>query len=322
MKKTVSILLTLILIVGLFAGCGGAERTTMNVYAIKGPTGIGMVSLMEAKEKNETKHDYNFTVVSDPTEVVGKITSKEADIAAVPTNMASTLYKKTSGAITVLALNTSGNLFIMEKGNTINTIADLKGKTVYSTGQGANPEFAINYILKKNNLTIGTDVKVEFLAQNDELIAKIKKNDDAILLVPQPIAATALTKVEGTRLAIDVTEEFEKAAGTEMYMGCIIVRNEFLKANEAAVKEFIKEYKKSVEAVLNDNDTAATLCEKYQIIPSAAIAKKAIPQSGVCYVDGAEMKTKLNAYLEICKSEMPKLIGGEVPVESFYYLDK
>lgn len=322
MKKIVSILLALVFVVGLFAGCSGAERTAMNVYAIKGPTGIGMVSLMEAKEKGEAKHDYNFTVVSDPSEVVGKITSKEADIAAVPTNMASAIYKKTSGAVTVLALNTSGNLFIMEKGNGINTIADLKGKTVYATGQGANPEFAINYILKKNNLTIGTDVKVEFVAQNDELIAKIKKNDDAILLVPQPAAATILSKVEGTRLAIDITKEFEKAAQTPMYMGCIIVRNEFLEANKAAVKEFVKEYEASVNAVLNDTDAAAALCEKYQIIPSAAIAKKAIPQSGVCYVDGEEMKTKLNAYLEICKSEMPKLIGGEVPVENFYYLDK
>ena len=324
MKKTVSILLTLILVMGLFAGCGepAAQRTTMNIYAIKGPTGIGMVSLMEADANGTAKHDYNFTVVGEPTAVIGKISSKEADIAAVPTNMASALYKKTSGGITVLALNTSGNLFIMEKGNTISSIADLKGKTVYSTGQGANPEFAINYILKKNNLTVGTDVKVEYLAQNDELVAKLKTNDDAILLAPQPAAATVLAKVEGSRLAIDMTKEFEKAAGTDMYMGCIVVRNEFLEKNEAAVKEFLKEYEASVKAVLEDTDGAATLCEKYQIIPSAAIAKKAIPQSGVCYVDGEDMKTALSAYLNICKAEMPKLIGGEVPGEAFYYTGK
>ena len=324
MKKTVSILLVLVLVVGLLAGCGerSSQRTAMNVYAIKGPTGIGLVSLMQADENGTAKHDYNFTVVAEPSEVIGKISSKEADIAAIPTNMASALYKKTSGGITVLALNTSGNLFIMEKGNEINSISDLKGKTVYSTGQGANPEFIINYILKKNNLNVGTDVKVEYLAQNDELVAKLKTNDNAILLAPQPAAATVLSKVEGSRLAIDMTDEFEKASGVNMYMGCIVVRNEFLKENEAAVKEFLNEYEASVNKVLNDTDGCATLCEKYQIIPAFKIAQKAIPESGVCYLDGEDMKIALSKYLKICLGEMPKLIGGEVPSEAFYYTGK
>ena len=322
MKKIFSLTLAVLMLVLVVAGCGGAERTTIKIAAITGPTGMGMVSLMEKDTEGTAKHDYEFTVVTDPTQIVGKITSKEVDIAAVPTNMASAIYQKTSGGVSVLALNTSGNLFIIEKNNTISTIADLKGKTVYSTGQGANPEFILNYVLKKNNLTAGTDVQVEYVADAQALIAALKQNPDAILLAPQPAASSILANVEGSKTVIDMTAEFEKAANKKMYMGCIIVRNEFLEANKAAVNEFLKEYEASVNVILTDTETGAALCEKYEIIPKAAIAKKAIPTSGVCFVSGDEMKTALSEYLAICFEEMPKLIGGKLPGEEFYYTGK
>ena len=324
MKKVFSVALAVLMLVLCFAGCGEkvAQKTTMKIAAISGPTGMGMVSLMEQTALGNAKHDYKFTVVTDPTQVVGKITSKEFDIAAVPTNMASAIYQKTSGGISVLALNTSGNLFIIEKNNTVSKIADLKGKTVYATGQGANPEFILNYVLKKNGLTVGTDVKVEYVADAKALIGVFKQNEDAILLAPQPAAASILNAVKGSKTVIDMTKEFENAAGKKMYMGCIVVRNEFLKENELAVKEFLKEYETSVNVILNDAETGAALCEKYEIIPQAAIAKKAIPTSGVCYVDGGEMKTALQEYLSICLEEMPKLIGGKLPGEDFYYVAK
>ncbi len=322
MKKIFSLALVVLMLVTVFAGCGAAPKTTMKIAVISGPTGMGAVSLMEKDNEGAAKHDYEFTVVTDPTQIVGKITSKEVDIAAVPTNMASALYQKTSGGVSVLALNTSGNLFIIEKNNTVSKIADLKDKTVYATGQGANPEFILNYVLKKNGLTVGTDVKVEYVADAKALIGVIKQNENAILLAPQPAAASILGAIEGSKTVIDMTKEFETAAGKKMYMGCIVVRNEFLENNKAAVNEFLKEYEESVNVILNDVETGAALCEKYEIIPQAAIAKKAIPTSGVCYVDGGEMKTALADYLAICLAEMPKLIGGKLPGEEFYYTAK
>lgn len=324
MKKIFSLMLAVLMLVCLFAGCGekSADKTTIKIAAISGPTGMGMVSLMEETALGNAKHDYKFTVVTDPTQIVGKITSKEFDIAAVPTNMASAIYKKTSGGVSVLALNTSGNLFIIEKNNTISQIADLRGKTIYATGQGANPEFILNYVLKKNGLTVGTDVEVQYVADAKALIGVLKQNDNAILLAPQPAATSILGAIEGSKAVIDMTKEFETAAGKKMYMGCIIVRNEFLQANELAVKEFLKEYEASVNVILNDNDKGAALCEKYEIIPQAAIAKKAIPTSGVCFVAGEEMKTALADYLAICLAEMPKLVGGELPGDDFYFTGK
>ena len=321
MKKFFSVMLAVLMLTLCFVGCGEktAEKTTMKIAAISGPTGMCMVSLMEETALGNAKHDYKFTVVTDPTQIVGKITSKEFDIAAVPTNMASAIYQKTSGGISVLALNTSGNLFIIEKNNTVSKIADLKGKTVYATGQGANPEFILNYVLKKNGLTVGTDVKVQYVADAKALVGVFKQNSDAILLAPQPAAASILGAIKGSKTVIDMTKEFENAAGKKMYMGCIVVRNEFLEQNELAVKEFLKEYEASVNVILNDVEKGAALCEKYEIIPQAAVAKRAIPTSGVCFVAGAEMKTALQEYLSICLAEMPKLIGGKLPGEEFYF---
>ncbi|MBE6770066.1 MAG: ABC transporter substrate-binding protein [Ruminococcaceae bacterium] len=324
MKKIFSLLLAVLMVVLVVAGCAPkqAEKTTMKIAAISGPTGMGMVSLMEETALGNAKHDYKFTVVTDPTQIVGKITSKEFDIAAVPTNMASAIYKKTSGGVSVLALNTGGNLFIIEKKNTVSKIADLKGKTIYATGQGANPEFILNYVLKSNGLTVGTDVEVEYVADAKALIGVAQQNDDAVLLAPQPAATSILGTIKGSKAVIDMTKEFETAAGKKMYMGCIIVRNEFLKENELAVKEFLKEYEASVNVILNDIEKGAALCEKYEIIPKAAVAKQAIPTSGVCFVAGEEMKTALADYLSICLAEMPKLVGGELPGDEFYFTGK
>jgi NitT/TauT family transport system substrate-binding protein len=130
----------------------GAPKTKINVTALKGPTGMGIVKLMSDAEEGKTENEYAVTLVSTPDEIVSRISSKEADIAAVPTNLAATLYNKTEGGVQLIALNTLGVLYILTNDGSVSSVADLKGKTIYATGQGATPEYALNYILEKNGL--------------------------------------------------------------------------------------------------------------------------------------------------------------------------
>lgn len=111
------------------------DDVEVRVAALKGPTAIGMVKLMEEAD-GEDLSNYKFTMAGAPDEIVGKIIQGEFDIAAVPTNLAATLYNKTEGKVKLAALNTMGILYVVENGDTIQSIADLAGKTVYSTGKG------------------------------------------------------------------------------------------------------------------------------------------------------------------------------------------
>ncbi len=329
MKKLISILLTLLLVLS-FAGCGANNTestpsapekldTKVNIYGIAGPTGVGLANLMEKAEKGEGNLQYNIALAANNDEIVAKIKNGEADIAAVATNLASTLFSATNSGVQVLAINTLGVLNVVTKGYEVDTIDDLKGLTIYSTGQGANPEFIINDILKNYKLEVGKDVKVEFVAQPQELVVKMKTNEKAVVVAPQPVATNITNNVEGAKIVIDLNDEWDKFHDEALTMGCIIVRKEFAEKNPDAIKIFLKEYKESIEKTNSDIDGTAALCEKYKIIAPAAVAKKAIPNCNVVYQDGDVMKTNLSAYLNFLFELNPKSVGGKLPTDDFYF---
>lgn len=334
MKKLISILLTLLLVLS-FAGCSITNTdeapsnpsessdekldVKVNVYGISGPTGVGLANLMKKAEDGKGNLKYNIALAANNEEIVAKIKNGEADIAAVATNLASTLYNATNGGVQVLAINTLGVLNVVTKGYDVKSINDLKGKTIYSTGQGANPEYIINDILKNNNLEVGKDVKIEFVAQPQELVVKMKQNDKAIVVAPQPVATNITNNVEGAKIVINLNDEWNKSHKEALTMGCIIVRKEFAEKNPKAIEIFLKEYKESIEKTNSDIDGTASLCEKYKIIAPAAVAKKAIPQCNIVYQDSNEMKTNLSAYLDFLFKLNPKSIGGKLPADEFYF---
>lgn len=305
-KRVICLILVAVCAMMLFTGCKEEPVVEPKIFAISGPTGVGMVHLME---------DYDITLTSAPDEVVGKIANSEADIAAVPTNVAAALYKKTNSGVTVLCVNTLGVLYMMDKTGTVKSFADLAGKTIYSTGEGANPQYILEYLLKKNNVT----AEIKFVGTNDELVGKMASGEAEIAMVPQPAATTAAAKT-GFSIALNMTEEWAKVSpDSQLMMGCLVVRNEFLNQNKKSVDAFLQDYKASVESVNSDVPAAAALCETYKIIPSATIAEKAIPYCNITYVTGEDMKKNLEGYLQVLYNANPVAIGGALPAEGFYY---
>lgn len=331
MEKLLALVLALAMIFS-FAACGtennGSNETPsdtytpvdINIAGIKGPTAVGMVDLMQKQEDKTAANNYNFSVFGDPQELVGKISTGAVDIAALPTNLAATLYKKTEGKIKVLAVNTYGVLHIVENGETVKSFADLKGKTILSTGEGSNPEYILRYVLENNGINPDTDVTIKFVTSNDEMIAQLKTGGAQIAMVPEPAVTTAMSKIPTLRRVFDMNTEWEKITqDSALMMGCVVVRTEFLEQNPAAVKKFMEEYEASVNAV-SDLEKTASLCEKFEIIPAAAVAKKAIPNCHIAFTAGEEMKADLGGYFKVLFEANPKSIGGALPDDNFYYI--
>ena len=337
MKKVraiVSLLLALTLALSLTA-CGGQANSEpeqpetqeeltaaeINLYVLSGPTGIGAMNLWAASDAGETKNTYHITMPGANDEVVAALSNGEADIAAVATNLAATLYNKTSGGVTVLAVNTLGVLSMLSNGQEAAAVSDLKGKTIYAPGQGANPEYILRYVLTGNGLDPDKDVTLRFVGEGSELLTVWQSDPEAVILAPQPVATSILMQNENAKTLFDMTEEWDKIAGGDstLMMGCVIVRNEFLQANPGAVELFLQEYAASIEKAQSDVEGTAALCEQYGLIPKAALAQKAIPSCGLTFVTGAEMKTGLSGYLQVMFDANPKSVGGALPGDNFYY---
>jgi NitT/TauT family transport system substrate-binding protein len=320
MKKYMSILLVLLMLVALFPGCAAAEEhTVIRIGSLKGPTTMGMVKLLSDNEAGLTAVKYESTVVANATELMPLFLRGELDVLALPVNAGAVLYNKSQAGATLLAVNTLGVLYIVEKGGeTITSVADLKGKTIYATGKSTTPEYALSYLLAENGLDIATDVTMEWKSEASEVVAQMATLDSAVALLPQPFVTVAQTKVEGLRVALDMTAEWANV-GSTLITGGLIIRTAFLNEHPEAVKTFLEEYAASTQYVNENVEEAAALVEQY-IGVAAGVAKKAIPACNIVCMTGEEMKAAAEKYLTVLFELNPDAVGGAMPEESFYYL--
>ena len=348
MKKILSLLIAMVLMMSTLASCitekdidkalgvtdtNSPEETAspennelsnepVRVFTLKGPTGMGMAPLMKKNDEKTAKLNYNFTVASAADEFTGSIVKGEFEIACVPTNLAAVLNTKTEGAIQIAAVNTLGVLYLLENGSSINSVYDLEGKTIYSSGQGAVPEYALNYILD----TFDINCEVIYEAEHDVVVADIMSKTATVALLPEPKVTAALKNEkapEGLRIALDLNELWAQACekngdDSVLYMGCIIVNKVWANEHPNELAAFLSEYKASVDEVNNDPENSSKIIAEYGIIPKAPLAKAAIPNAKIVFITGEEMIKGLNGFYEILKSYNPKAIGGNIPAESIY----
>lgn len=229
--------------------------------------------------------------------------------------------RKPEGAEKIIAVNTLSVLYILENGDSIASVADLAGKTVYATGQAANPEYVLNYILRQNGLEPGRDVAVEY-GDASELASRMAAGELEICMLPVPMSTNVLVKNAGVRVALDLGDEWNRVSpDSTLAQGCIVVRSDIDNV-DAVVESFLKDYETSVNfmADVANIDAAAQLAVQYEIVPSEAIAKAAIPDSGLVFVAGADrIKDSLNGYFQVLLEADPKSIGGAMPDDAFYF---
>ena len=294
----------------------------VRVGSLKGPTSMGLVSLMDKASKGETANVYEFTMAGKADELVGKIANGDLDIALVPANVASVLYNKTQGNVTVLDINTLGVLYVVASDDSITSMADLKGRSIYMTGKGTTPEYVMNYLLKGNGLST-SDVDLQFKSEATEVASLLKEDSSAIGVLPQPFATAACIQNPDLKTVLDLTEQWNllnKDTGSMLVTGVTLVRSDFLRENQAPVAEFLEEHAQSALFATEHVEEAAELIAAQGIVEKALIAQKALPYCNIVCLTGQEMKDALSGYLSTLMEQDPKSIGGQLPGDDFYYM--
>ena len=291
----------------------------MHVAALKGATTMGMVQLISNGEAGNSVNQYTFSI-GTTDETVPMLAKGEIDAAALPANLASVIYNNTNGAYQVAAINTLGVMYVLEKGDSIQSVEDLREKKIYSVGKGAVPEFSLNYVLSKNDINPANGITIEYKSEAAEVLPLLMQEENAIAILPQPFVTNALSKVDGLRVALDWTKEWNAVANGEssLITGVVVVRRDFAEKHPDAVKAFLDEYKASVQFVTENPADAAVLIEKYGIV-AAPIAEQAIPGSNIVFIVDEELKNQLSGYLNVLYEQDPKSVGGKLPGDDFYY---
>lgn len=316
-RKLVAVILFVCLMLTTTALAQPTELNA-NVAALKGPTAMGMVKMME-----DHASEYNFTIASAIDEMTPKLVKGELDIAAVPANLASVLYNNTKGQVQVLAINTLGVLYIVENGSTVASVQDLRGRTIFASGKGATPEYALNYVLSQNGIDPEKDVTIEWKSEHSECLAALVSTEGAVAMLPQPFATTAQMKQPGVQIVLDMNQMWDELQEgndqtSKLITGVMVVRTEFAEQHPETVAAFIDAYQQSVAYVNENNDQAAALIGRYDIIPEA-VAKVALPYCRIVYIDGQDMKTQLSGYLKVLFDQNPAAVGGALPDDAFYF---
>ena len=357
MKKLASLLLSAAMLLGL-AACGGtsssvtasseataseaasssaasseaasseaaAEENTLSttdsvrIAGLKGPTTMGLVNLLPMQEDGSANLSYDLQLYGAADEIVPLLTKGELDMAAIPANLAATLYQKTEGAIQVMAVNTLGVLYVVEKGDTVQSVADLKGRTILSTGKGTTPEYVLRYILAQNGIDPDNDVTIEFYSEATEVTAQMAVAEDAIAVLPQPYVTSASMQDDTLRVALDLTAEWEKVCDTQLITGVTVVRTAYAEEHPDVVAAFLEDYAASVDATNTDLDGTAALCEEQGVVAKAAIAKAALPECNIVCITGEDMKADVAGYAQVLYDADPASVGGTMPDDGFYYL--
>ena len=352
MKKLASLLLSAAMLLGL-AACGGtsssvtasseataseaasssaasseaaAEENTLSttdsvrIAGLKGPTTMGLVNLLPMQEEGSANLRYDLQLYGAADEIVPLLTKGELDMAAIPANLAATLYQKTEGAIQVMAVNTLGVLYVVEKGDTVQSVADLKGRTILSTGKGTTPEYVLRYILAQNGIDPDNDVTIEFYSEATEVTAQMAVAGDAIAVLPQPYVTSASMQDDTLRVALDLTAEWEKVCDTQLITGVTVVRTAYAEEHPDVVAAFLEDYAASVDAANTDLDGTAALCEEQGVVAKAAIAKAALPECNIVCITGEDMKADVAGYAQVLYDADPASVGGAMPDDGFYYL--
>ena len=324
-KRIIALVLAAIMLLSV-AACAPAIDTEkeISVMVLNGTTGFGMAKLMDDAANGTAALNYKFSVETDATAINGALINGTVNIAALPTNAAAAVYNKSQGKVQVVALNTLGVLYLVEKGDTVKSFDDLKGKTIYVPGKASNPEYVTAYLCDKFGLEVGKDVTLDFTYNAPaELRTAVAAGKVDLAVLPEPMVTIAKAANPDLRVALDFTEQWDKVSTPgSLVQGCIVTTKEFAESNAAELDKFLEEYEASVKFATDDAAAAGELIAKHGIFEKAPIAAKALPNCNITFVKGEQMKTALENFYGVLYNANSKAVGGKLPAEDHYYIGK
>ena len=163
-----------------------------------------------------------YEVLQAPDMLQARLLSGEADIAIVPSNLSAILYAKGTG-VRLAGAVVWGILYGLTS-ESVNSIEDLKGKTIITFGRGLTPDVTVRELLNAYGLTPDKDVTFNYVQSGQEAAAAFISGKGSFVILPEPMVSMVLTKKPGTKVFLDVQNAWkEKLGGDSSYPQAVVV---------------------------------------------------------------------------------------------------
>lgn len=303
---------------------GSSDPCDVRVGLIMGPPSMGLSQFILAAKNGKTTNNFDFELNGvDYVGLSAAFNQGSYDICTLPSNIGPILFnnEELKNEYKVISVNNLGVLYVMTTDPSLQSFEDIKGKTVYSYGEGGTPEYTIEALIKKNGLE--GQFNLEFKASPLEVLNMMQEQENCIAILPQPFVSLAKILVNNLYIPIDITVEWDKAfadSGSQAVTTTTIVNKKFLEEHEQAVIEYLNMAGQSVAWTLGNMQAAASLQEELGTFLNNEVALDAMPYISMVNLTGEEMRTALSGFIEELYKANPDSVGSALPGDDFYYL--
>lgn len=313
--------LVLLTFLCVFVYADAKERLdALKVGVIIGPSGIGMARLMLSPSAiPDTK--ILFEKAGSIEVLLPKLINGDIDIGILPPNIAAKLYNMAPKSIAVASIVGNSMLSLVTSDPSVNSLQDLKGKTVYVAGQGSTPEYVLRTLLAKYRISEGS-VHLDFSLPSQEIPAALVSGKIAYALIPEPFTTVAIMNASPKapiRRAFTLQDLWSAAGlGQDFPMTLCVVRRTYAQRNPDKVAKFLAAYKNSLEWAIENPEATGPLVESAGLGLKAIVASRAIPECSFVWIDSDIARKPIESLLAVFLNFAPESIGGKLPDEGFY----
>jgi len=302
------------------AGIRTLPPASFSVAVLRGPTALGAVKLLEDNPSLGEGVTTSYLVLDSPDQAIAKLLSGEVNVAALPTNLAATLYNK-GVPLQLAAMSSWGVLYLLSNGIAVNNTGDLQGKTIYVVGQGTTPDFVLRYVLKNSGIDPDRDVMLNYSMDQVEAAQSLIAGRIGLAVLPEPWVTQALMGSSNVRVVMDLQQEWRRtqAQPGALAQTCLVIRDNLSRSRPDAVGKFLDDYAGSIDWVVKNPAAAGVLAEKHGLGMRAAVAERAIPRCNLRYESAAGSKDDVIAFLKVLYGFDPRSVGGKLPDDGFFY---
>ena len=275
---------------------------------------------------SDIANSIEFKLWKNPDELRAILLNNGAHFVAIPTNVAANLYNKKID-IKLINVPVWGILDIVTRDKGIKSIEDLKGKEIIVPFRADMPDIVLQAIVKKAGLNIKKDFTIRYVATPpDAMQMLILRRADNVLLA-EPATSMAMRKTGSFPLKLIAPEifrgvklenEWGRVFGGDSKIpvaGVAVVGN----VDAHVIKRFQQEYEKSLTWYKSNKEQAGKLVAKNIEMFKAEAISDSIEHVLLDNVSAADSKVALEDFFKVILEIEPKLIGGKLPDDGFYY---